>query len=390
MEQRGKATDILARYIIIAAFIALVGGLCWYFRDIISYILIAAVLSLVGRPLMNIFEKVSIKGRKMPRWLSAVLSILLIFIIFVLVITLIVPVVSNVIKEVSKVNVGDTVKSISVPLHDFNEFLTDRFPGLGPGFRIENAIFEHIQGIFDVSVISSAISSMTSIVASVGVALFSIVFISFFFFKDKDLFSRIVSAIVPDRHEENAKAAIGDISGLLTRYFLGLLLEIAGVAILNFIGLLAVARLGFSASIGIAFITGIMNIIPYVGPMVGGAIGTVLAVAMKYVCATPLGVDVSFWVFIIMVVSVFCFTQIIDNYIFQPFIYSNSIKASPLEIFIIMLMAGKLGGMLGMLIAIPSYTAVRVIAGRFFRNVKFIRELIPDPSGNEQEKQNRK
>lgn len=385
MEQHGKATDILAKYIIIAAFTVLIGSLCWYFRDIISYILIAAVLSLVGRPLMELICKISIKGKRPPQWLAAILAILLLFSIFILVITLIVPVVTNVLKDVSKVNVGETVKAISVPLQNFNDFLIDKFPALGRNFKIENAVFEHIQNIFDVSIISSAISSVTSIVANTGIALFSVVFISFFFFKDRDLFSRIISSLVPDKHEANAKAAIGDISALLTRYFLGLLLEIAGVALLNFIGLLAIARMGFSASIGIAFITGIMNIIPYVGPMVGGAIGTVLAVIMKYVCATHLGADVSFWVFILIVVAIFCFTQIIDNYIFQPLIYSNSIKASPLEIFIIMLMAGKLGGMLGMLIAIPSYTAVRVIAGRFFRNVKFIRELIPDPSEDKNE-----
>lgn len=385
MEQHGKATDILAKYIIIAAFTVLIGSLCWYFRDIISYILIAAVLSLVGRPLMDLIYKISIKGKRPPQWLAAILAILLLFSIFILVITLIVPVVTNVLKDVSKVNVGETVKAISVPLQNFNNFLIDKFPALGRNFKIENAVFEHIQNIFDVSIISSAISSVTSIVANTGIALFSVVFISFFFFKDRDLFSRIISSLVPDKHEANAKAAIGDISALLTRYFLGLLLEIAGVALLNFIGLLAIARMGFSASIGIAFITGIMNIIPYVGPMVGGAIGTVLAVIMKYVCATHLGADVSFWVFILIVVAIFCFTQIIDNYIFQPLIYSNSIKASPLEIFIIMLMAGKLGGMLGMLIAIPSYTAVRVIAGRFFRNVKFIRELIPDPSEDKNE-----
>ena len=82
--------------------------------------------------------------------------------------------------------------------------------------------------------------------------------------------------------------------------------------------------------------------------------------------------------FVLFLVAIFCVTQIVDNYFFQPIIYSSSIKAHPLEIFIVLLMAGTIGGILGMLVAIPCYTVIRVIAGKFFRNIKFIRQLIPE------------
>ena len=72
--------------------------------------------------------------------------------------------------------------------------------------------------------------------------------------------------------------------------------------------------------------------------------------------------------------------QLIDNFIYQPVIYSTSIKAHPLEIFIVFLMAGHLGGTIGMLVAIPAYTVVRVMAFRFFYRFKPIQRLNPDLS----------
>ena len=148
-------------------------------------------------------------------------------------------------------------------------------------------------------------------------------------------------------------------------------------ALINFIGLLLIARLGFNAAIGIAFLTGILNIIPYVGPLLGGALGTVLGLVIKYSSAVPVGLDVNFWIFTVILIAIFCFTQLIDNMLYQPVIYSTSIKAKPLEIFIVLLIVGHIGGPLGMIVAIPCYTVVRVVAFRFFRHIKAIRRLIP-------------
>ena len=151
-----------------------------------------------------------------------------------------------------------------------------------------------------------------------------------------------------------------------------------GVALVNLIGLLLVARLGFNASISIAFLTGLLNIIPYIGPLAGGALGTVLALIFKYSSATPIGLDVNFWVFTAILITIFSITQLIDNFLYQPLIYSTSIKSTPLEIFIILLVIGHIGGPLAMIIAIPCYTVIRVIAFRFFRHIKAINRLIPD------------
>lgn len=372
-----KYTEKLAKYLLFAACFCIVAALCWYFRNVIIYILLAVVVSLISQPIMTLLQKVRIKGRKAPDWLLAIFTICLVILLFLMVVTLIIPVVSGIVKGISLSSIENTARQISVPLAEFNDFLKSTFPKLGEDFRIEVALLNEMKTILDVSAFSSVIGSAASMVSSIGIGLFSIVFISFFFIKDSSLFSKMVATLVPDRHEETAVKAISDIGYLLSRYFTGVLIEMTGVALINFLGLMFIARLGFNAAIGIAFLTGILNIIPYVGPLAGGALGTVLALIIKYSSSVPIGLDVSFIWFTLILIAIFSFTQLIDNILYQPVIYSTSIKSTPLEIFIVLLIAGHIGGTLGMLIAIPSYTVIRVVAFRFFRHIKAIRRLIP-------------
>ena len=211
-------------------------------------------------------------------------------------------------------------------------------------------------------------------VTSLAVGLFSVAFISFFFIKDEALFVKIVAALTPDRVEPSVKAAIGDIEHLLSRYFVGLIIEMTGVALVDFLGLWAIARIDFVYAVGIAFLAGILNIIPYVGPLIGEVLGVLLCVVLKY--GAGVGLDVNIWVFAGIVLVIMLAAQLIDNFVYQPLIYSTSIQATPLEIFIVILMAGHIGGAVGMLAAIPAYTVLRVVASRFLPENKIVKRLI--------------
>ena len=377
MEKTERYTDKLAKYILAAAGIGIIGLLCWYFSDILIYILLAVVVSLIAQPVMTLLRKIRIKGHKAPDWLLAMMTLATLILIFFAVITMIVPIVSGIIKGISLDSIETAARHISDPLSELNAYLRDSFPKLGDDFRIEIAAIQELQELFDPAIFSSVIGSAASFITDFGIGIFSVVFISFFFIKDDGQFTAIVSALVPDKHETEAARAIGDISYLLSRYFIGVMIEVLGVALLNFLGLMFIARLGFNAALGIAFLTGILNVMPYVGPLIGGVMGTMLGLVIKYSSAVPVGLDVSFMAFTIILIAIFCFTQLIDNILYQPVIYSTSIKAKPLEIFIVLLIAGHLAGPLGMIVAIPGYTAVRVVAFRFFRQYKPIRRLIP-------------
>lgn len=373
MENQSKV-EKLAGYLIFLGILAIICAACWYFRSVLLYIILAFVVSLISQPLMRLLRKVRIKGKSAPDWLLALLSIVLVMLILILVFTQMIPVVVNIIKEASFLsdmhlmdsNISDRI----------NGWVVGVIPSLGPDYDAISVVFDYLKGSVSSFSITGVLGSVASVIIDLAVGLFAVVFISFFFVKDEKLFSRIVAALVPDRIEASVTESIGDIEHLLSRYFVGLLLEMLGVAFFNFLGLWLIARIGVTYALGIAFIAGVLNVIPYVGPIIGEVLGVLLCMVLKY--GAGIGLDVNIWIFALIVWAIMLTVQLIDNFVLQPVIYSTSIQATPLEIFIVMLMAGRIGGILGMLAAIPAYTVVRVIAGRFFYHNKVVQRLMPD------------
>jgi predicted PurR-regulated permease PerM len=174
----------------------------------------------------------------------------------------------------------------------------------------------------------------------------------------------------PEDKEHHVRHAIDSISGLLKRYFIGVLLQSTSVMILIAAGLLMIG-LKFSHAVTIALIAAVLNVIPYVGPF----IGSLMAVAIGTAVSMPMDISTELVPRIIWILVVMEGTKIIDNVVFQPQIFSRSVKAHPLEIFLVILIAATIGGVLGMLIAIPAYTVLRVIAKEFFGQSKFVQRI---------------
>ena len=375
METQKHYTEILAKWLL-AAFVAVIAWLLFrQFGSVVVYVLLAGVVSLIAKPLKMMLAKIRIKGHRAPDWFLAILSILLILVIFCGIIAGLAPMVKEVISDVASVTGDTSLGAISSNLAELNAYLVKTFD-LDPGFRIEVAILHQVKSLINVNIFGNVIGSVASALASFGIGLFSVVFIAFFFIRDEKLFSRIICALAPDRHEDEVAQSLSDVEHLLSRYFIGLIVEMSCVGLIDFLGLWAIARLELGTAIGIGFMAGLLNIIPYVGPLLGGGLGTIIAMTIRYCGTGACGLDIGFWGFLAILVAVFVLAQLVDNFILQPVIYSTSIQASPLEIFIVMLLAGTMGGILGMLTAIPAYTVVRVVAGRFFPQVKFIRRLL--------------
>ena len=374
--ERNKQSNVekLAGFVLWASFLAVVGLLCWYFRNVLIYIVLAIVVSLLSRPLARFLGKVRIKNRYVPDWLSSLLSILCVLGGFILIVTQVIPVVTGIIKEASFFSnlrlfdgtIADTVNGWAISI----------FPSLGKDFDAISVLLDYLKGTFSDISITGILGSMASAMVNLVIGLFSVVFISFFLVKDPKLVAKVAAALVPDRIEDSVMEAIGDIEHLLSRYFVGLTLEMIAVAFFNFLGLWLIARIGPTYALGIAFIAGILNILPYVGPLIGEVLGVALCLVLKY--GAGIGLDVNFMVFAVIVFAIMLSVQFIDNFVLQPIIYSTSIQSTPLEIFIVLLVSGHVGGILGMLAAIPIYTVIRVVAGRFFYNHKAVRRLMPD------------
>ena len=369
-----RNTDKLAGYLIKLGGLAIVLALCWYFKNVLIYIIVAFVVSMIGRPFMQLLKKIRIKGKSAPNWLLAIFTIVLILALLVLLFTQIVPLVSNIVRDASAIS--DSAQFSSNPIEKVNEWIIGLFPDVGADFDITAVVLGKLKELVSFSQVSGLVGSVASLVIDIVVAVFSVVFIAFFFIKEDGLFERILCALVPDRHELTLRKTLSEIKQLLSRYFVGLVIEMLGVALVDFLGVWLIARFDFSYAIGVGFIAGLLNVIPYVGPLIGDVIGIVFGIVLKL--GTGAGLDVNIWVFALIILAIMLAAQLIDNFIYQPLIYSTSIKAHPLEIFIVLLMAGHIGGIVGMLVAIPAYTVVRVIAIRFFYRFKPIQRLVPD------------
>lgn len=360
----------LVRYIIIGFVVALVAFLVWYFSSIVAYILISAVLSLMGKPIVDFISNLKIRNWSPPRYMGATVALVTIWVLFIAFFRIMIPLVIAQFNELGSIDVQALVASFSAPIDSIQEFIKHYLPASAQGFSLRDFLIQKISGFFTVSMVTSAFASTANLLISLSIALFSISFITFFFLKDDTLFFKSVILIFPERYENQITRALISINRLLRRYFVGIIIESTCIMTLVTIGL-SLVGIKFQTSIVVGLIAGIMNVVPYVGPLTGTLLGTLIALATQL----HTGFNADLLTLTLLILAVFLVTQLIDNVVFQPLIYGNSVKAHPLEIFIVLLIAGSVAGILGMLLAIPSYTVIRVFAKEFFNNFRVVQKL---------------
>lgn len=341
--------------------------LLWYFRDIVGYIVISAVLAIIGRPLVNIIKMVHIRNKSVPSWIAGLLTLVVIWGVGIAFFSIFIPLIFSKMSALSTVDFTGLFGSFEKPFERLEQFLAQYFSIHASTISLTDTIASHVEQWFSQGTISNIIGSVVSGVANSVIALFSITFITFFFLKDDNQFQRIILAITPTKYDENVRRALDSISNLLSRYFLGILAESTIVMLIVSISLICCGYQANNAFF-IGLIIGVLNIIPYVGPWLGFGISMIVSIAF-------VGADMSLtYVFLSLAITILG-AQMIDNFLLQPMLYSNSVNAHPLEIFIVILMAGHFAGVMGMLFAIPTYTVIRVIAKEFFNNFKLVQKL---------------
>ena len=367
----GKTTmNRLARYIILGTGLAIVLFLLWYFISIVAYVLVSAVLSLIGKPIVEFICKIKIKKWHIPKALGAAIALLTLWFLFILFFRVMIPLVISQINELSTVNVPSMLSNFNEPLASIDAFIKEYLPESVKDFSIEGYLVDKISSVVNVSIVTDLFSSTANLLGNLVIAAFSISFITFFFLKDEGLFFEGVTMLFPEKIEKNIKHALSSINNLLRRYFIGIVLQSTGIMLLDTVGLLLVG-LPFQTALVIGLFRGILNVIPYVGPIIGTALGLIIGVATNL----DMNFATEMMPMLIFMLVVFVSVQLIDNFVFQPIIFSSSVHAHPLEIFIVLLIAGSVGGILGMLLAIPSYTVLRVFAKEFFNNFRVVRKL---------------
>ena len=265
-------------------------------------------------------------------------------------------IISNIDFEAVSVELAD-------PINDLENWLKDKHL-----LNTESSIDDEIRQLFNLTDVKSIFNSAIGILGNSIIAIFSILFITFFFLKEKKLYSNLLLALTPESKSDQIFNVMKNTKQLLSRYFIGIILQIFTITIIVSTGL---SILDIKNAILIGFLAGIINVIPYIGPIIGAIIGVIIGISTN--------LDLDFYSQIIplslKICLVFGIMQLIDNFVLQPIIFSNSVKAHPLEIFIIVISAGTLWGVLGMIIAIPFYTLFRVIAKEFLSEFKLVQEL---------------
>jgi len=357
------------KYVLVALGLILLGLLVWYFSNIVAYILISVVLSFIGRPVVDFLNKLKIKNWRFPSALSAGLTLLLLWFVMVLFFRTFIPMIASQAKDLSNIDVDAAMQSLNEPIQNL-EGVIAKYSTEGEAFHLKTVLVKSFSSFIKVSDVSSIFSSLAGTLGNIFIALFSISFITFFFLKDSSLFAEGVVLLVPVKHEDGVRHVLETIKNLLMRYFVGLFFEVILVGFLVTMGL-TIVGVNFSTAVVIGLFAGMMNVIPYIGPIIGATFGIIIGLA------TNLHAD--FYTQILPLLGymaiVFACVQVIDNILFQPLIYSNSVNAHPLEIFIVIIMAGSLAGIIGMMLAIPAYTILRVIGKEFFNQYRFIEKL---------------
>jgi predicted PurR-regulated permease PerM len=369
------------RNILIFFGVLLLLACAWYFRNIVVYILVSGVLSIMGRPLVDLLCRIRIKKWFFPRSLSALITLAIIWGMIILFFVTFVPLVSSQIKYFSTIDSEKIVQIISGPINKVESLFRAFNKDIAQDLSIQNYIIAKVAGILNINFIQNFIGSLLSILGNLLIAVFSITFITFFFLKDNRLFFESILMWVPDKYVDNVTRALYSVKKLLTRYFIGIVIQSTCIMILITIGM-TIAGIDFQQALLMGLILGILNVIPYVGPWIGLFIAIIMGVA-SHINQDFTTVVIPLVTYMIIVEAI---THLIDNVLFQPVIFSNSVRAHPLEIFIVVLAAGFAAGVPGMILGIPAYTVMRVFAREFFYNFKAVQKITssldPENIGN--------
>ena len=357
----------ITKYIVGIAATAAIVFLIWYFSSVVIYILVAAVLAVMGAPLVAQLTRVKVGKLRISRNGAAAITLLVIWAVFGCFCTFVMPLVFDKLAQLASLDFGTVLKRIEEPLVRGQELLCSFFGTSEPEFSLSDSLSEALRDIFNLKTVNSALSSIGEAVISSVVAFFSISFITFFFLREKSLFFDMIKALFPDRYSENVSHALESVKVLLVRYFTGILSES-----LILMTVISVAMMLFGMTVQNALFTGlvmgVMNVIPYAGPLIGGIISVFMGIV------SPIdGVSVGNTVLII--ICTLLAIKGMDDFILQPTLYSERVKAHPLEIFLVILLAGSMAGIVGMLLAIPMYTVLRVFAKEFFSQYRLVQKL---------------
>jgi len=352
------ASGILRVLGFIAA-IALLGYVLFKLQTVILYLVLSVILTLIG----NRIKYFMIKYFRFSNLFASIATILFFIIIFLGFALMFVPLILSQIESLALLNIADIEKNVVSIYSQLSNFLN--IHGLDADKILSQSNWHEK---IDFQTIPNFLNILISAITDFGIGMVSVLFITFFFLKDRDLMISGIKNILPENHKEKILSSLRKTKNLLTKYLIGIVIQLSVVFVLYLIVLLV---FGVNNALTIAFLCALLNIVPYIGPLVGTIFAAILTMTGQF------GNDFQTQIIptTVYVFIGFIIIHLIDSNISQPLIFSNSTKSHPLEIFLVILIAAFLFGVLGMIVAIPTYTVLKVIGKEFFPENKIIQLL---------------
>ena len=359
MNSKTIANGIL-RAIGIILGILLFGYFLYMIQSVIVYIIIAGILSLIARPIILLLRK----KLKFPNTIAVIFTMILMLSFLAGLFVMFIPLVAEQSKSLSLLEVDKLQENVQQIFNQTTAYFSSK------GIDILGEL-KDVDFASQFKAIPNLLNSVLGAVGSLSVGLFSVLFISFFFMKDSQLLKRGFMAIIPNGTEGRFSKSLEIINDLLSRYFIGLIFQITILFVLYTIILLV---FGIHNAIVIAFLCALLNLIPYVGPMIGAVIMFVLSMTSNIGSDFQTEIlSTSLWILFWYLIA-----QLVDNFASQPLIFSKTTKSHPLEIFLVIIIGGLLFGVVGMITAIPLYTALKVILKEFLSENKIVKSITKD------------
>lgn len=348
--------ESMAKAILQLALIALGAYALYRISAIISFAIIALYISVLGRPVFKLLQERSIIGKRLGATSSAAITLFFLGTVVAILGSVLIPLLVKEFAFLGTIPYDDVIASMESEWKQLDRLLSSL--GVDSKKELDN-INQTLQQFASVEAISRVASGVLGGIGNLAIGLFSVIFMTFFLIREQHLAHQFVDWVTPSKHHDKIDTIVPKIKRVVTRYSFGILIQISAIFLLLSIGMTVI---GVQGAVVLALLAAIFNLIPYVGPIIGASLGILLGMGQLYtagVADPTLSVNLVHSLYAL--VGLFAAVQLLDNMVFQPLIFSNSVGAHPLEIFLVISIAGTLLGIGGMIIAVPTYSILRII-----------------------------
>lgn len=350
----------IVKSILGAAVLLLIGLIAYNYSNLLAYAIIAMLLSYLLDPIVNRMQAAGIH-----RTLGITITLSSVILVIVWISTSVIPILASQMASLTRQLNVDNLIFIAEQIEDQ---IRGNFEFVPAGYLSEN-IVQVAEEFFNVDRFSDIVGDLIGIFTNLFAAFLVIPFATFFFLKDGHKIRRDLLQMVPNRYFETTLTLVDKIETRLGYYFRSVVVQCTLVGIASWI-FLSIAGLNNAASVGITI--GVANSIPYFGPIIGYILSIIIAI-----------IETGDFSLVVPAIIAVLFAQILDNVVLQPLIFSKSADIHPVAILFIIMIGAQTAGLLGMLVAIPIATIIKIAINQVswsFNNYYVFRQQskIPD------------